>query len=139
MYLLWKKGYLFSPYWYSHPLSNYENRITWLHILDLNFIMKTQCHKPILFTIINLIMLQHIARISNINTKDRIGRFCINYSFCFEVLGQLRDDSRTSGKHLWIHLNEMSKLVSQEKLILHIREFLRYSHCSASTYIVFWQ
>lgn len=46
-------------------------------------------------------MLQHIVRISNINTKDRIGRFCINYSFCFEVLGQLRDDSRTSGKHEW--------------------------------------
>lgn len=135
MYLLWKKGYLFSPYWYSHPFSNYENRITWLHILDLNFIMKTQCHKLILL----LSKTKICFRISNINTKDRIGRFCLNYSFCFEVLGQLRDDSRTSGKHLWIHLNEMSKLVSQEKLILQIREFLRYSHCSASTYIVFWQ
>lgn len=51
----------------------------------------------------------------NINTKGRIGRFGFKYIFCFlKFWANLEDDSRTSGKHLRIHLNEMSNLVSQK-------------------------
>lgn len=49
----------------------------------------------------------------NNNTKGRIGRFGFKYIFCFlKFWANLEDDSRTSGKHLRIHLNEMSNLVS---------------------------
>lgn len=59
---------------------------TWLRILNLNFIIKTQGVTINLVTIkLNYTSTYH----KNINTNGRNGIFRIKYIFCFEVLSQL--------------------------------------------------